>query len=75
MENQMELKEAAEIAVQIRPERKILHFSDGTMEMDNSDDEDEIDSNKINDDDVDEVILNFIPKNHFPLILFFLYSE
>lgn len=61
MENQMELKESAEIAVQIRPERKILHFSDGTMEMDNSDDEDEVDdSNKVNEDDVDEVIFYLV---------------
>lgn len=56
MENQMELKEAGEIAVQIRPERKILHFSDGTMEMDNSDDDDDqVDSNNVQEVHVDEV--------------------
>lgn len=56
MENQMELKESGEIAVQIRPERKILHFSDGTMEMDNSDDDDDqVDSNNVQEVHVDEV--------------------
>lgn len=55
MENQIELKETTEISVQIRPERKVLHFSDGTMEMDNSDEDEVDDSNKTNAEEVDEV--------------------
>lgn len=76
MENQMELKAASEIVVQIRPERKILHFSDGTMEMDNSDDEDDqVDSNNVQEENVDEVILYFVLSNHFPVIFYYFISE